>query len=146
MSFIFWHSNILKWNTSQSTTSDAQVTKLWPMPNTEFINHHNLTIESIPSDIGSITLNIRRSISISFVTSSLCGHILMSCHHGGVRDGREEQVWFGNITTFFTVHSLLYRPVLRWKLFPLACFSLSMETACSSKLVGRMAMYSCGLF
>ena len=31
------------------------------------------------------------------------------------------------------------------KAFPLAVF-LSMETACSSKLAGRMAMYSCGLF
>lgn len=124
MSFIFWHSNILKWNTSQSTTSDAQVTKLWPMPNTEFINHHNLTMEPIPSDTGYMILNIRRSISISFVTYSLFGHILMSCHHGGVRDGREGQVWFGNITTFFTVHSLLYRSVWRWKLFRLLFFSL----------------------
>jgi len=94
------------------------------MPNTELINHYNLTLEPIPSDTGSMILNIRRSISISFVISSLRGHILMSCHHGGVMDGREKQVWFSNITTFFTVHSLLYRPVLRWKLFPLLFFSL----------------------
>jgi len=61
--------------------------------------------------------------------------------------------WKGGASLVWQYYYLLYcslttvQTSIKVKAFPLAVFlSLSMETACSSKLAGRMAMYSCGLF